>query len=86
MIEHDMDFISRMCDPVIVMGEDYRVPATSVPYWSDDCGEKFEDVIELEYAFDRFYSNLDRYASRKVYESEFSYAVSVKKLLDIFEK
>ena len=68
------------------MGEDYRVPATSVPYWSDDCGEKFKDSIELEYAFDRFYSNLDRYTSRKVYESEFSYAASVKKLLDIFEK
>ena len=68
------------------MGEDYRVPATSVPYWSNDCGEKFKDSIELEYAFDRFYSNLDRYASRKVYESEFSYAASVKKLLDIFEK
>ena len=68
------------------MGEDYRVPATSVPYWSDDCGEKFKDAIELEYVFDRFYSNLDRYTPRKVYESEFSYAASVKKLLDIFEK
>ena len=68
------------------MGEDYRVPATSVPYWSDDCGENFKDSIELEYAFDRFYSNLDRYTSRKVYESEFSYAASVKNILDIFEK
>ena len=33
------------------MGDEYKIPASSVPYWSDDCGEKFYYEDEFEFAF-----------------------------------
>ena len=67
------------------LGDQYKVPATSVPYWSSDCGEKFYEVSELEYTFDKFYANIDKYNPKKLIDSELSYKVSVKKLLNCFE-
>ncbi len=72
-------------------GEQWRVPATSVPFWSPDCGEKFiesdllfDDVI-LEETFDQFYSKLDRYNPRKYVKENLSYKQSVKTLMEIFD-
>ena len=72
-------------------GEDWRVPATSVPFWSPDCGEKFiesdllfDDVI-LEETFDQFYSKLDTYNPRKYVKENLSYKQSVKTLMEIFD-
>ena len=66
------------------MGEQYKVPATSVPYWSDECGEKFYFVDELEETFERFYDRIDTYNPRNLIDSELSYKSSMKKLLNIF--
>ena len=72
-------------------GEQYRVPATSVPFWSDECGEifvesdpLFDDVI-MEETFNRFYSKLSEYNPRKYVEENLSYKQSVKTLMEIFD-
>ena len=68
------------------MGDEYKIPASSVPYWSDDCGEKFYNADELEFTFDKFYDKMNGYNPKKLIDSELSYKVSVEKLLKIFEE
>ena len=67
------------------LGDQYKVSATSVPYWSNECGEKFYEACELKSTFDKFYANIDRYNPKKLIDSELSYKVSVEKLLNCFE-
>ena len=67
------------------MGKEYVVSASSVPYWSDDCGEKFFNSNELEFTFNKFYDKMDEYDPKKLINSELSYKVSVKKLLNCFK-
>lgn len=64
-------------------GENYKVPATSVPYWSNVCGEKFYDLDKMEETFDKFYDNIDTYTPLKYVEDNLSYKASVNKLLEI---
>lgn len=66
------------------MGEQYKVPASSVPYWSEDCGEKFYDLAEIDNVFNKFYDNIDIYNPKKLIDFELSYKVSLKKLLNSF--
>ena len=68
------------------MGQQYIVPASSVPYWSDECGKRFFDFSELEVSFEEFYGNINYYESKKIVETELSYSHSVKKLINIFEE
>ena len=65
-------------------GPQWSVPATSVPYWSDECGERFFKYEDLEETFERFYSRIDEYNPRKYVEENLSYKASVDKLLEIF--
>lgn len=62
-------------------GEQWRVPATSVPYWSDQCGVRFYDELEIEYAFSEFCDKI--YTSRKYVEENLSYKKSVNILMEI---
>ena len=64
-------------------GELYKVPATSVPYWSEVCGEKFYNISEMEETFEKFYANIDRYNPQKYVEENLSYKASVNTLLKI---
>ena len=66
------------------MGKDYIVPSTSVPYWSEHCGEKIYSFNEMEFTFDKFYDKIDTYDSKRLFDEELSYNVSVKKLLSLF--
>ncbi len=63
-------------------GSQWSLPATSVPYWSDECGVKFTDINQIEYAFDDFCSKI--YTPRKFVEKELSFKASVDKLMRIF--
>lgn len=63
-------------------GASYAVPASSVPYWSDQCGVRFYEAIEMEFAFDEFCSKI--YKPRKFVEEQLSFKASVNKLLEIF--
>jgi glycosyltransferase involved in cell wall biosynthesis len=63
-------------------GPVYSVPASSVPYWSEQCGLRFYDAIEMAFAFDEFCSKI--YTPRKFVEEQLSFKASVNRLLEIF--
>ena len=64
-------------------GEAYRVPATSIPYWDDRCGEVFFNIEDLEVTFSKFYATLDQYDPKAFINDNLSFECSVKTLLDI---
>ena len=64
-------------------GEAYRVPATSIPYWDERCGEVFYDIDELPVTFSKFYATLDQYDPKAFIKDNLSFKCSVKTLLDI---
>ncbi|MBD0319826.1 MAG: glycosyltransferase, partial [Gemmatimonadetes bacterium] len=51
-------------DPHRAEFEPEPVPASSVPYFSPECGERFRDYAEFEAAFERFWARLDAYDPR----------------------
>tara|TARA_B100000927_G_scaffold291156_1_gene292146 strand:- start:1234 stop:2097 length:864 start_codon:yes stop_codon:yes gene_type:complete len=65
-------------------GEQWRVPATSVPFWSSDCGERVFDS-NFDETFDNFYSRINDYNPRKYVDDNLSYKASVKTLMEIFD-
>ena len=66
-------------------GEEYRVPATSVPYWDNRCGEKFYSIDKLEETFDSFYARINEYDPKAYVKDNLSFESSVKTLLDILK-
>ena len=64
-------------------GEAYRVPATSIPYWDERCGEVFFNIDDLEVTFSKFYATLDQYDPKAFIKDNSSFECSVKTLLDI---
>ena len=64
-------------------GEAYRVPATSIPYWDERCGEVFYDIDELPVTFSKFYATLEKYDPKAFIKDNLSFECSVKTLLDI---
>ena len=48
------------------------VPASSVPYFNEECGEKFRSLEEFDAAFERFWENLEGYAPRDYVTRELS--------------
>ena len=66
-------------------GPEWSVPATSVPFWDERCGEKFYDVNEMEKTFDKFYATIDKYNPKEFVKDTLSFECSVKTLLEILE-
>ena len=64
-------------------GEAYRVPATSIPYWDERCGEKFFTVDEMGETFNNFYARINDYNPKDYVKEKLSFESSVKTLLDI---
>ena len=64
-------------------GEAYRVPATSVPFWDERCGEKFYSIDKLQETFDNFYARINDYDPKAYVKENLSFESSVKTLLDI---
>ena len=64
-------------------GEAYRVPATSIPFWDERCGEKFYNVDEMGETFDKFYARIYDYNPKEYVKENLSFESSVKTLLDI---
>jgi len=64
-------------------GEAYRVPATSIPYWDERCGEVFFNIDELDMTFSKFYAKLDEYDPKAFIKDNLSFECSIKTLLDI---
>jgi len=66
-------------------GEAYRVPATSIPFWDNRCGEKFFTVDEMGETFDNFYARINDYNPKDYVKENLSFESSVKTLLDILK-
>jgi glycosyltransferase involved in cell wall biosynthesis len=64
-------------------GEEYKVSATSIPYWSDECGKVFYDRDDIEITFFEFCDKINEYNPRKYIEENLSFEKSVKKLMEI---
>ena len=65
------------------MGEEYSTPATSIPYWDNQCGEVFYEYSDLDMTFDKFYDRLEKYTPRKFVEENLSFKKSLELLLNI---
>jgi len=61
------------------MGPEYSVPASSVPYWSNECGELVPKKNLLESSLDTFISRLNDYDPLSFYER----TLTPKKSLEI---
>ena len=61
------------------------VPATSVPYWDERCGETFTMFYELEYTFQRFITNLEegKYNPRAFIEENLTLEKCEEKFLNL---
>ena len=66
-------------------GEAYRVPATSIPFWDERCGEKFFTVDEMGETFDNFYARINDYNPKDYVKENLSFESSVKTLLEILK-
>ena len=45
-------------------GEEYKIEATSIPYWSNECGVKFTEHAELENKYLHFLKEIHTFAPR----------------------
>ena len=65
-------------------GEAYRVPATSIPYWDERCGEVFFNKDELEETFSKFYATINEYDPKSFIRDNLSFSKTVEQLMEIF--
>ena len=65
-------------------GEAYRVPATSIPYWDERCGEVFFNIDDLEVTFSKFYATLDQYDPKSFIKDNLSFNKTTEQLMEIF--
>ena len=59
-----------------------NIPATTIPYWDNRCGEYFYDLNDLENIFSKFINNLENYKPREFILDK----LSVKPCSEIFKK
>ena len=69
------------------MGEQWVVPATSIPYWDDRCGEKFYTQKSMSRTFTKFNKKLKagEYDPKSYVKENLSHEVSVKNLLSLWD-
>ncbi len=63
-------------DPRRPQWEADPVPASSVLYWSAECGERFRNAAEFKGMFDKVWTKLTRYQPRRYVERELPFARS----------
>ena len=66
------------------MGNEYIHEATSIPYWSEECGEYIKTIDEFDSKFEKFQNNLNSYCPEKYINRELSPKKSVEILLNHF--
>lgn len=66
-------------------GNTYKVEASTIPYWSNECGEYVNEFENFEDKFDKFLNNINNYSPQKFVERELSPKKSIEILLDLFE-
>ena len=60
-----------------------KILATSIPYWSESCGEHFTDITELELKFNNLIKNLHNYKPRDFILENLSIEKCSSKFIDI---
>ena len=58
------------------------VPATTIPYWDERCGEYFYDSNNFEHIFNKFIFNIEKYRPREYILENLSMEICEKKLID----
>jgi hypothetical protein len=58
------------------------IPATTVPYWDERCGEVFYDISDLENTYNKFIENIEKYKPREYISENLSMEVCEKKLIE----
>jgi glycosyltransferase involved in cell wall biosynthesis len=71
-------------DPVRERYSREPVRASSVPYFSDACGERFVDADAFPEALDRFLSHLSTYEPRRYVREHLSLAESARRYLEVY--
>lgn len=66
-------------------GEIYKIEATSIPYWGNDCGLAFTNESKLGETFDKFIKNLENYKPRNFILKNLTLELCAKKLIDIIK-
>ena len=61
------------------------IPATTIPYWDERCGEFFYNMNELEDKFNLFLSKLETYKPREYILENLSMEVCEKKLIEVIK-
>lgn len=61
------------------------IPATTIPYWNEKCGDFFYDAQELEEKFNTFINNLDNYRPRDFILENLSVQACEKRLIEFIE-
>jgi hypothetical protein len=65
-------------------GYNYKdIPATTIPYWDERCGEYFYNLNELEVVFNKFILNINNYKPREYVLENLSFNVCEKKLIHL---
>ena len=65
-------------DPRREQWERGPVPASSVPYWGRECGERFPNLAAFDAILDLFWDRLPTYQPRRFVERELSFARSAE--------
>jgi hypothetical protein len=64
-------------------GSNYEdIPATTLPYWDECCGEVFYNISELENTYNKFINNIENFKPRKFILENLSMEVCEKKLIE----
>lgn len=67
-------------------GEEHKVEATSVPYWSNKCGEKTISQNQLEGQLKKFLENINSYNPREYILNNLSLKKQAEELIKILEE
>jgi len=63
-----------------------NIPATSIPYWDNRCGEHFTNANELPNVFAKFITNLNNYKPREYILENLSFDKCEEKLINLINK
>ncbi|MEE1883922.1 glycosyltransferase family 1 protein [Pedobacter flavus] len=74
-------------DPNRFKWNDPIMPATSVPFFNEQCGDKFKDVKEFQLKFDQFFKNvqLNKYRPRNYILENLTLEKSGQRMLEILK-
>lgn len=67
-------------------GAEFSCEATSIPFWSDECGEKFINKEEIENCFNNFIKSIEKYNPRNFIIKNLSLEKQAFEMSNIFKK